>query len=117
MNKLIWAALALGLAGCTGVTSTLRYSADGQAEFFIDCSGKPMTRCYDRALELCPQGYFLTKDSEVAAGHKSGTLFGGTKHVGGASQDTTIVFKNEIAVRCKGGTPIAPKSQPSNDNQ
>jgi hypothetical protein len=101
-------AAALALAGCSGVSSTLRYGADGQAEYFIDCSGKPMTRCYERALELCPQGYFLTKESEVAAGTKGGGVFGRTKHVGAESHDAQTTFKNEIAVRCKPGGAQAP---------
>jgi hypothetical protein len=94
-------AAVLAFSACSAVSSTLRYGADGQPEFFIDCSGTAMTKCYDRALELCPQGYFLEKDSQVPGGAHEGGVSGRTKHLGAQARDTSITWKNQVVVRCK----------------
>jgi hypothetical protein len=96
----------LFLAGCSGVTTTLRYGADGQPETFIDCSNKPMARCYKKALVVCPQGYFLVEKSETPGGNNSGGIFGHTHGVGAQMDSTTIKFKNELVVRCKPDVPV-----------
>ena len=90
-----------GAAGCSGVSSILRYGADGQPEYFVDCSGRPMTSCYSRALNHCPQGYFLVKDEQVPDGSKSGTIWGQYKAVGGAANNVQTNWKNQVVIRCK----------------
>ncbi|MDD5657200.1 MAG: hypothetical protein PHF00_08090 [Elusimicrobia bacterium] len=100
---------ALGAAGCAGVSSILRYGADGQAEYFVDCSGRGMTSCYARALRHCPQGYFLVKDKQVADGSKSGSFWGSYKAVGGAANNTRTNWKNQVVVRCKAPGAEAPQ--------
>lgn len=110
-----WASLAsaLALGGCSGANSSVRYGPDGQQEYFVDCSGKPMTRCYGRALQLCPQGYFLVQDSQVPGGSHSGGIFGHTKHVSGESRDTEITWKNQLIVRCKPAAAAAGPDAPA----
>lgn len=92
---------AASLAGCGGAHSTLRFGRDGEPERFIDCSGAPMSRCYERALADCPQGYRLVEESQTPAGNKNGSIFGGVKHVGGTSSNSEVTFKNQIVIRCK----------------
>lgn len=100
-TAILFGAALLAAAGCSSVNSTLRYGADGQAEFFIECSGQPMASCYRKALELCPQGYFLVTESQSPGGTKSGGVFGHTQHVGAQTGNTTVVWKNQLVVRCK----------------
>ena len=97
-------ALAAALAaGCGGAHSTLRYGHDGQPERFIECSGQPMSRCYDQALADCPQGYYLVEDSQVSGGTKGGAMFGKVKHIGASAHSTEITWKNQLVIRCKPG--------------
>ncbi|MCX5795549.1 MAG: hypothetical protein NTY77_08665 [Elusimicrobia bacterium] len=100
-TAVLFGAALLAAAGCSGVNSTLRYGADGQPEFFVECTGQPMSSCYRKALELCPQGYFLVENSQTPGGTKSGGLFGRTQHVGAETGNTMVVWKNQVAVRCK----------------
>lgn len=101
-----WVGLALmPLAGCSGARSTLRYGRDGEAERFIECSGQPMSRCYAQALRDCPQGYRLIEDIQAPAGTKSGSIFGGVKHVGGSASNNEVTFKNQLVIRCKDAPP------------
>ena len=97
---IFFASALLGAAGC-GTTSALRYGADGQPEYFVECSKKPMADCYKQALRLCPQGYFLVSESQTPGGTKSGSIFGGAKGVGGAASNTEVTWKNQLVVRCK----------------
>lgn len=101
LSLILAGAALLGAAGCSGVTSSLRYGTDGQPEFFIECSNRPMADCYEKALALCPAGYFLVGESQTPHGSKSGSLFGSAKHVGGAAANTQVTFKNQLIVRCK----------------
>lgn len=91
----------LFLAGCVGSHSTIRYGRDGEQERFIECSGKPMSLCYQRALADCPQGYKLIEESQAPSGTKSGSFFGGVKNVGGVSGNTETTYKNQLIIRCK----------------
>jgi hypothetical protein len=100
MFALFFAAGLPAAAGC-GTTSALRYGADGQPEYFIECSKKPMADCYKKALSLCPQGYFLVSESQTPGGTKSGSIFGGGKHVGGQTGSSEVTWKNQLVVRCK----------------
>ena len=92
------------LAGCAGVTTTLRYGTDGQPESFIDCSGQPLARCYDTALETCPLGYVLVKESQTPAGTAGGSIWGYLSHIGGSTNTTEVRFQNHV-VRCKAPPP------------
>ncbi len=93
-------ALAMALAGC-GANAVLRYGPDGEPEYFIDCSNKPLGDCYKKALRVCPQGYFLIQAKETPQGSKTGSVFGRWKSVGGAKADQEIKWKNHLVVRCK----------------
>lgn len=57
MRKYLLAVLLL--SGCA--TSTKMYGPDGKEYFFIACDGAgvPMSICYEKALEVCPNGYYL----------------------------------------------------------
>lgn len=90
----------LGLTAC-GATAVRRYGHDGEPEFFIDCSNKPMTLCYRKALSACPQGYYLVESKETPQGSKSGSVFGRLKRVGATKADNEIKWKNQLIVRCK----------------
>jgi hypothetical protein len=112
-RALRWMAAGLttaALAGCSGVTSTLRYGVDGQPEYFVDCSGKRLARCYDQALETCPQGYFLVKESQMPEGNTSGSIWGRMFHLGASANNTEVKFQNYVVVRCK--APPAPAVAP-----
>ncbi len=88
------------LAGC-GANAVLRYGPDGEPEYFIECSNKPMSDCYKKALRVCPQGYFLVAAKETPQGTKTGSVFGRWKSVGGTKGDSEIKWKNQVIVRCK----------------
>lgn len=100
MSAAVFAAGLLGAAGC-GANATLRYGRDGQPEYFIECSRKPMAVCYEAALKRCPQGYFLVEESQTPGGTKSGSIFGGAKNVGASAGSSEITWKNQLVVRCK----------------
>jgi hypothetical protein len=99
-------AAMLSLAACSGVNSTLRYGRSGEPEYFIECNEVPMARCYDKALALCPQGYFLIEESQKPTGSRSGTVWGRVTHVGAAAHGTEIGWKNQVVVHCK-DVPVA----------
>ncbi|MBI5208695.1 MAG: hypothetical protein HY927_01830 [Elusimicrobia bacterium] len=98
-----WGAALLSAAACSGVRSSLRYGPDGQREYFVECTDLPLTYCYDRALKLCPGGYFLVKEEQIPQGAKSGSAFAQWTHIGGTSNKTTTSFMNHVVVRCKSG--------------
>ena len=100
LTTMVFCSALLGAAGC-GANVALRYGRDGQPEYFIDCSKKPMTDCYAAALTRCPQGYFLVEESQTPGGTKSGSIFGGAKGVGGAATSSEVTWKNQLVVRCK----------------
>jgi hypothetical protein len=104
MSALLFAAGLLGAAGC-GTTYALRYGADGQPEYFVECSKRPMADCYRQALRLCPQGYFLVSESQTPGGTKSGSIFGGGKNVGGSAGSSEVTWKNQLVARCKPAAP------------
>ena len=96
------------LAGCSSVTTTLRYGSDGQPEYFIDCSGKPLGRCYEAALDTCPLGYYLVKEGQTPAGATGGSIWGNLIRLGAATNSTDVKFQNHVVVRCKAAAPAAP---------
>jgi hypothetical protein len=100
LTALTFGAALLAAAGC-GTTSALRYGADGQPEYFVDCSKEPMAKCYKQALRLCPQGYFLVTESQTPGGTKAGSVFGHMSHVGAETNSTEVTWKNQLVVRCK----------------
>ncbi|MBI5239850.1 MAG: hypothetical protein HY926_05220 [Elusimicrobia bacterium] len=100
LTTLAFVTALLGAVGC-GANATLRYGRDGQPEYFIECSKKPMASCYEAALKQCPQGYFLVEESQTPGGTKSGSIFGGGKNVGGQAGSSEITWKNQLVVRCK----------------
>ena len=86
--------------GC-GAKAVMRYGADGEPEYWIDCSNKTMEPCYRKALKLCPHGYYLVQEKETPQGSKSGSVFGRWKSVGGQKADQEIKWKNNLVIRCK----------------
>jgi hypothetical protein len=87
----------------------LWYGTDGQPEFLIDCSGKPLARCHDKALDICPQGYFLVRESQTPGGTKSGSIFGHLPYVGASGNDTDVKFQNHVVVRCRAASAAVPR--------
>ena len=85
--------LALMLTGCA--SSSEIYGPDGQKYFHISCDGAavPMSVCWDKAIEVCPKGYFLAGKED-----KTGAL------IGAANTDYGVIGQGthkSIYVRCK----------------
>jgi hypothetical protein len=80
------------LAGCTSATPI--YDGQGQPALLISCDGmaQPLSNCYERATEECPQGYVLLDQQNTTQGFVAGPY--------GAS----AMNHKSIAVRCKPAT-------------
>ena len=80
---------ALALAGCA--KSTEIYDASGQKALMIECNGFaiPMSKCFEKANEVCPTGYILLGASE------HGAAMGGTPagFVGGTGVHQSIIVR------------------------
>jgi hypothetical protein len=62
MPRTLATTLLLALAGCT--SSQTVYGPDGRQYTRIECNSHALSHgaCYRRAMEICPQGYFLTDE-------------------------------------------------------
>lgn len=91
--KMKWMLSILLLSGCA--TATTVYGPDGKAYTFIACDGSaiPMSYCYDKALEVCPHGYYLV-DQKMHNGPITAAA------VGGIASVQQFQYKN-ITVSCK----------------
>lgn len=73
MKRLFMAALAISLVGCSGLKSTPVQGPNGQA-YAIQCNANRAESCYQRAAELCPNGYELTSQSGSVVGNATVTV-------------------------------------------
>ena len=107
----------LCLSGCT--TAQTIYGPDGRQYTRIECNGIALTHdaCYARALDICPQGYYLadlgtweSRPWSVAASSRSSsaqrTSFGGSSQATSQSQygslaSSSSVIYRHIVVACK----------------
>lgn len=99
--KKIWAMLCIGVAtislgGCA--TSSKMYGPSGEEMYDISCPGiaVPMSACYEKALKVCPQGYYLSSRDTG-----SGSI--GTLNSNGQNATGTYVqgVNKGIIIRCK----------------
>lgn len=84
------------LYGCATVSKT--YDQHGEVVYDIACPGMavPMSACYDKAMEACPNGYYL-----VAKDTGSGSI-GTLNSSGGSTIGTYASGVNKgIIIRCK----------------
>lgn len=86
VNRVLTAMTVLALlAGCVDVATTV--ATDGQKTYTIDCDMESQ-RCFDRAADLCPGGYYLV-------GRKNGTTE--LPHTGGV----VATPHTQLTVECK----------------
>ena len=72
----VWAGLAAAflLSGCLTAAQKV-HGPDGRQYTRIECNGaiQTMAACYDKANEVCPQGYFLAgqdqREQEIGRAH------------------------------------------------
>ena len=117
MSRRLTLSMMLALAGCT--TAQTMYGPDGRQYTRIECNGLALTHdaCYARALEVCPQGYFLADEGTwesrpwsvaAASGSSSAqrTAFRGSSQgtsqsqYGSLASSSSIVYRH-IVVACK----------------
>ena len=97
---------ALILAGCAAATPM--YDQNGNPAFHIACDGAavPMSACFKKALEVCPQGYALAGGEQRSLG-QIGTAQGSTAYNPYSGSGNLLGFSSpiitkSIVVRCKG---------------
>ncbi|PPC92991.1 MAG: hypothetical protein CTY33_09885 [Methylotenera sp.] len=96
-----WPIVLIGMAivnlvGCA--TSSKMYGPSGEEMYDISCPGLavPMSACYEKALKVCPQGYFL-------ASRDTGSGSIGTLNSNGQNATGTYVqgINKGIIIKCK----------------
>ena len=92
-NLLVLFSAVVVVLGCA--TSTKMYGPDGKEYFFIACDGiaTPMSVCYEKAMEVCQNGYYLAgQEKTVGPVQAAWTTQGGFAGQG--------MYKN-ITIACK----------------
>lgn len=90
MMRILYVAFPLLLAGCMAIDPHQFVGPNGNTAYSMRCSGmgRTLEACYDKAGELCPNGYTIVDSS-------SGTV--GVPMNGG----TMMALKRNLAIECK----------------
>ena len=75
-------------------TSSKMYGASGEEMYDIACPGLavPMSVCYEKALQHCPQGYFLV-ERDTGSGTVGAATDSGASYVRGVNKGIIIQCK------------------------